>query len=85
LDKGAEADQEEIDDGPGANVIKLHLPVMTDFSTKPECLKTRLEKLARDKHSDSLQKFINYGQKKFYKIGPNVIKLFTDVNYVFLQ
>jgi hypothetical protein len=31
---------------------------------------TRLEKLARDKHSIILRKSINYGQKKFYNIGP---------------
>ncbi len=30
---------------------------------------TRLEKLARDKHSSLLQKFITYGRKKFYNIG----------------
>jgi hypothetical protein len=28
-----------------------------------------LEKLAKDKHSSSLQKFVNYGQKKFCIIG----------------
>jgi hypothetical protein len=31
---------------------------------------TRLEKLARDKHSSLLRKAIKYGQKKFYNIGP---------------
>jgi hypothetical protein len=31
---------------------------------------TRLEKLARDKHSSVLPKFVNYGRKKFYNIGP---------------
>ncbi len=29
-----------------------------------------LEKLAGDKHSSLLRKLINYGQKKFNKIGP---------------
>ncbi len=31
----------------------------------------QLEKLAKDKHSSLLQKFVNYGQKKFYNIGPS--------------
>ncbi len=34
--------------------------------------KTRLERLARDKHSSLLQKSVNYGQKKFNNIGPRV-------------
>jgi hypothetical protein len=29
-----------------------------------------LEKLAIDKHSSLLQKFVNYGQKGFYNMGP---------------
>jgi hypothetical protein len=29
-----------------------------------------LEKLARDKHSILLQKFVNYGRNKFYSTGP---------------
>jgi hypothetical protein len=29
-----------------------------------------LERRARDKHSSLLQKFVNYGQKKFHNIGP---------------
>ncbi len=28
-----------------------------------------LERLAGDEHSSLLQKFVNYGHKKFYKIG----------------
>ncbi len=31
---------------------------------------TRLERLARDKNSSLLQKSVNYGCKKFYRIGP---------------
>ncbi len=31
---------------------------------------TRLERLARDKHSSLSRKFVNYGRKKFYRIGP---------------
>jgi hypothetical protein len=39
---------------------------------------TRLERLARDKHSSLLRTLINYGRKKFYNIGPraNVIRHF---------
>ncbi len=32
--------------------------------------KTKLERLARDKHSSLLRKFVNYGNKKFYNIDP---------------
>ncbi len=31
---------------------------------------TWLERLALDKHSSLLRKFVNYGRKKFYNIGP---------------
>jgi hypothetical protein len=34
--------------------------------------KTSLERLARDKHSSLLQKFVNYGRKKFYRIVPGI-------------
>jgi hypothetical protein len=30
---------------------------------------TRLERLARDKHTSLLRTFVNYGRKKFYNIG----------------
>ena len=42
---------------------------------------TRLEKLARDKHSSLLQKSVIYRQKSFITLGPgvNVIKLFSFV------
>jgi hypothetical protein len=30
---------------------------------------TRLERLAKEKDSNLLQRFINYGRKKFYNIG----------------
>jgi hypothetical protein len=36
--------------------------------------KTRLAKLARDKHSSLLRTFVNYGRKKFYEIGTNVCR-----------
>ncbi len=32
--------------------------------------KTRMERLAKDKHSSLLQKFVTYGRKKFDRIGP---------------
>ena len=31
---------------------------------------TRLERLARDKHSSLLRKSVNYGHKKFYNTSP---------------
>ncbi len=43
----------------------------------------KLERLARDKHSGLLRKFVTCGGEKFYNIVPraNVIKLFTDIIY----
>jgi hypothetical protein len=35
----------------------------------PTNIRPRLERLARDKHSTLLQKFVNYSHKKFYRIG----------------
>ncbi len=34
-----------------------------------------LERLAKDKHSSLLRKSVNYGQKKFYNIGPRSAKV----------
>jgi hypothetical protein len=34
--------------------------------------RTRLERLARDKHSSLLRKFVNYEPDKFHNIGPRV-------------
>ncbi len=36
--------------------------------------KARLERLARDKRSSLLQKFVTYGRKQLYNIGPCAIK-----------
>jgi len=36
---------------------------------------TRLEKLAEDKHSRLLHKFVNYGQKSFITLGPRLKNL----------
>ncbi len=33
-----------------------------------------MERLARDRHSSSLQKFVNYDSKKFNRIGPWIPK-----------
>ncbi len=42
---------------------------------------TRLEKLARDKHSSLLQKIVNYGQKSFITLvpGPMQLKEFNNL------
>ncbi len=42
----------------------LHL-----FRLQPK-YQTRLERLARGKHSSLLQKLVYYGCKKFYNVGP---------------
>ncbi len=42
------------------------------------------KRLGRDKHSSLLRKSVNYGVKKFYRIGPsgvNAFKPFTAVIY----
>jgi hypothetical protein len=36
------------------------------------CSQTELERLARDKYSSVLRKFVNYGQKKLYNMEPRV-------------
>jgi hypothetical protein len=41
---------------------------------------TKLERLARDKHSSLLRKYVNYGNKKFYSAGPRVEPL-TGLHY----
>jgi hypothetical protein len=41
--------------------------------------KTRLERLAKDKHSRLLRKSVNYGHNEFYDTVANVIRLFTAI------
>ncbi len=43
----------------------------------------RLERLGKDKHSSLVRKFVNYGRKKFYSIGPSDLcyKNFYGSNY----
>ncbi len=60
---------------PGANVIKKFWPKFTNYRTKLECLLEYTEKLARDKHSSSVRKFVHYGCKKFYNIEPRLSTL----------
>ncbi len=69
---------------PGANVIKLFsVRDLQIFVLSPTVSWTRLEKLARDKHSVLLRKFVNYRQKSFITLTPgaNVIKLFVSIIY----
>jgi hypothetical protein len=46
---------------------------------------TRLERLARDNHSKLVQKFVNYGHKKFYRIGPWFEKILIGSSKFFLK
>jgi hypothetical protein len=41
---------------------------------------TRLERLARDKHSSLLRKFVNYNCKKFYNIGPRLQEIVVTMS-----
>jgi len=34
-----------------------------------------MERLTRDEHSSILRKFLNYGLKKFYNIGPRLLPM----------
>ena len=47
---------------------------------------SRLEKLAWDKHSNLLRKFINYRRKKFYRIGlrETLLKKFCKLDHFIL-
>jgi hypothetical protein len=40
---------------------------------------TRLEKLAREKHSSFLQKSVNYGQKSFINLAPDCEEKATKI------
>ncbi len=40
-----------------------------NFILSQNVCQTRLERVARDKHSSLLRTFVNYGRKKFYNIG----------------
>ncbi len=42
---------------------------------------TRLERLARDKHSSLSQKNVNCGHKKFYNTGPGMFRNFYLVKF----
>jgi hypothetical protein len=51
-----------------------HPKVFTQAGSGLTCEpKTRLERSASNKHSSLLQKFINYGCKKFIIVGPGLI------------
>ncbi len=56
---------------PETNVIKLFLHVIFRiFILSQSVCQNRLQTLARNKHSCLLQKYVNYGHKKFYNIVP---------------
>ncbi len=44
----------------------------------PTNIRLGLERLARDKHSILLRKFVNYSCKKFYRIGPRCLEVGGD-------
>jgi hypothetical protein len=41
-----------------------------------------LERLARDKHSSLLQKYVNYDRKRFYSTSPARVKISTFSTYL---
>ncbi len=62
----------------GANVVILFPRDLGIFILSYSVCLTRLEKLASDKHSSLLQKFVNHDKKSFITLGPvaKVIKAF---------
>ncbi len=56
-------------------VYPSEVPLWDRLLTLPTNIKTGLEKLAKDKHSSLLQKFVTYGRKKFHNIGHRLVKL----------
>ena len=55
---------------PGAYPIVEHLKGSSIVQAPVLPTKTKLERLARDKHSSLLQKSVNYGEKSFITLGP---------------
>ncbi len=55
---------------PRSNIIKLFTNVIYEFSRARVFVRIGWKKLTRDKHSSLIRKFVNYGQEKFYNIGP---------------
>ncbi len=80
------------DTGPWADTIKLLTFQVSTWKCSGLTRKhlTRLERLARDKHSSLLQKSKKYGHNKFNRIGLRaklkeqfVRKEYFDINFVF--
>jgi hypothetical protein len=46
----------------------------------PQKPQTRLDRLARDKHSSLLRKFVNYSRKKPYSTGPQGLKSYSVIS-----
>ncbi len=57
-------------------------PLLGRLLALPTKHKIRLERLARDKRSSLLPKFVNYVRKKFYDIGPQVISFVRVVSWL---
>ncbi len=61
------------DTGPCGQCYKTFYSRNLRIFAQSQCVcQNRLEKLARDKHSSLVQKFVNYRQKMFYNIGPQI-------------
>ncbi len=68
---------------PGPDVIKLFVRYLRIFVLSQSVCQTRLENIARNKHSSLLRKLVKYRQKSIITFGPryNALKLFTSVIY----
>ncbi len=56
--------------GPEPTLVKL---INSRIGSWPHP-QTLLERLTMDEHSCLLRKFVNYGRKKFYNIGPRTLR-----------
>ncbi len=58
---------------PGVNVTKLFINVIYEYNNKLVYVSDKIFKHSLT-NTSILQKFVNYGQKKFYNIGSCTIK-----------
>jgi hypothetical protein len=56
-----------------SEVVFRFSPLGLVFWPYPQTLDTRLEKLAKDKYSSLLRKFVNYGQKSSLTLSPGPV------------
>jgi hypothetical protein len=66
----AEKRQRQFISPTGVAIIKLFFVLNLWIFVLASVCKARIDKLAKEKHSSLLRKFVNYGQKGFITLGP---------------